>query len=248
MSARLVVCGSAGTHPQAGTACSSLLVTDGEDHLLVDCGNGSLANLLLVADVADLDGLVLTHLHPDHVADVWGLVNARRFHVAPLPPLSAYAPPGALQTLGALVSDVDAFARRLPLTDLVADRGFSVGRLAVTPFAVRHPVPAFGARLHVGGATVAITGDTGWFDGLVELVAGVDLLVAEATWATPDEGPSGVHLTAAQAGDLAARAGVGRLLLTHLGPTHDPERAHARARAAFHGEVLVATDRMELLL
>jgi ribonuclease BN (tRNA processing enzyme) len=80
---------------------------------------------------------------------------------------------------------------------------------------------------------------------LVELAAGADVLLCEATW--PSRGPGGIapspgiHLTGREAGEHAAAAGVGRLLLTHIAVWHDPDEVLAEAKEVFDGPVEVVT-------
>ncbi|CAN5231677.1 MBL fold metallo-hydrolase [soil metagenome] len=251
MSVRLIVCGSAGTHPGPGRVCSSYLVTaDGTD-LLLDAGNGSLANLQTVRDVADLDAVVLSHLHPDHCADMYGLYYARRFHRREQPPLPVHAPAGAADRLAALLADdgPDAFNPWCAFVDLTAGDAFAVGGLDVAAFRVRHPGTAFGVRVAAGGRVLAYTGDAALTAELVAAVAGADLLVADATWLERDRPLlSGIHMTGLEAGRLAAQARVGRLLVTHVKPSNDPAEVAAEAARAFDGQIIVAADRMELTL
>jgi ribonuclease Z len=92
------------------------------------------------------------------------------------------------------------------------------------------------------GQSVAFVMDTRWCDAALELAAGVDLLVCEATFlssAGEDElaDVSG-HLTAAQAARLAAAAGAGRLVLTHFSQRHPDEQAFVdEARPVFAATV-----------
>ena len=72
---------------------------------------------------------------------------------------------------------------------------------------------------------------------LPELAAGCDVLVAECTFGPGPPVANVPHLTAGQAGEIAARAGVGRLLLAHCSPEHDRDATLAQARAAFGGPV-----------
>jgi ribonuclease Z len=101
------------------------------------------------------------------------------------------------------------------------------------------------------GQSVAVVMDTGWCGGALELAAGVDLLVIEATFLEPDRDRAGEvgHLTAAQAVQVAARAGARRVVLTHFSQRYTGTRAHeaeAREAAAREGladlDLVVATD------
>lgn len=117
----------------------------------------------------------------------------------------------------------------------------------LTAVAAVHPVPSLGCVLSHSGRRVGYTGDTAYFDGLAAAFTGVDLLIHEAT--KLDDPAAGAlyriaHSTAGDAARVAAAAGVGRLILTHLGPQPQdaPHLALAEARTYFRGPVQVAED------
>ncbi|WP_119677741.1 ribonuclease Z [Indioceanicola profundi] len=85
------------------------------------------------------------------------------------------------------------------------------------------------------GARLAVVGDAERIDDLVEPVRGADLLVIEATYVTADEGTarSRGHLTVRDACELAKRAEVRRLLLTHQSSRYDPEAVRREAQEFF---------------
>ncbi len=100
-------------------------------------------------------------------------------------------------------------------------------------------VQSLGYRIEVGGKTLAYTGDSGPCDEVLQLAQGADLFLCEATW-KHDDGLLPFHMSARQAGEHAARAGVGSLVLTHIWPTLDPEDSRAEAAGAFDGPIEVA--------
>ena len=87
---------------------------------------------------------------------------------------------------------------------------------------MNHPVETFGFRLEHGGRVIAYSADTGPTDRLVSLAAGADVLLCEASFTEGPGLPADLHLTARQAGEHAARAEVGQLVLTHLMPWNRP--------------------------
>jgi ribonuclease Z len=103
--------------------------------------------------------------------------------------------------------------------------------------AVRFDVPAL-------GRAVVYSSDTEPCDAVVDLARGADTLVHDSTFADGTTDRVGVHSTAAEAGGVAARAGVRRLILTHLdaGHHHDVETLAQQARAHFTGVVEVAEE------
>ncbi|NKQ54826.1 MBL fold metallo-hydrolase [Amycolatopsis sp. K13G38] len=246
---RLTILGCSGSVPGPGKAASGY-VLEAEGFLLgVDFGNGTFAELQTRHDPFDLGALLLTHLHPDHCADFGALTVLRRYH--PEPPydprakrLPVYAPDNAPGRLASLYAPNDVELAETDLSDVfefseLAGHPVRVGPFEVTAVPVEHPTAAFGLRISHGGRTFAYTGDTGPCDTLDELVAGVDVLLSEASWTDAPERPAGVHLSGKQAGELARRAGVGRLLITHVAPWSDAGAILAEAGAEFPGAVLV---------
>jgi ribonuclease BN (tRNA processing enzyme) len=129
------------------------------------------------------------------------------------------------------------------LRDFSAGDRFEVGPFLVDTWALPHFVPNAGLRLTAGGRVLAYTGDTGPSPDIAVLARGADVLLAEATFPeqVPSAGDAPYLSTARQAGEHAARADVGRLVLTHLWPGTDPPAARAAADRVFPSALDVAT-------
>jgi ribonuclease BN (tRNA processing enzyme) len=117
---------------------------------------------------------------------------------------------------------------------------YEIGPFAVTVARVAHPVACFAMRLEHAGRSLVYSGDTGVSDALVTLSQGADLLLCEASYVEGADNPPALHLTGKEAGEHAAKAGVDRLLLTHIPPWYDGAVALAEATPAFHGPVHLA--------
>jgi ribonuclease BN (tRNA processing enzyme) len=115
-----------------------------------------------------------------------------------------------------------------------------VGPFTVEAFPVVHPVAAFALRVSAGGRTLVYSGDTGPCPALDAAAADAHLLLAEASFRSGDDNPPDLHMTGTDCGRTAAKAGVDRLVLTHVPPWHDPADAEAEARAEWDGPVEVA--------
>ena len=98
---RLTVIGKSPAFTDAGGACSGYLVEDGGTRLLVDCGNGVFGKLRAATDPFALDGVVISHVHADHVLDLVPFAYALLFARGgrPFPPLPLHVPPGAADRL-----------------------------------------------------------------------------------------------------------------------------------------------------
>ncbi len=243
---RITVLGGCGAWPAAGAACSGFLVEEEGFRLLLDAGYATLPRLLETTPADQVDAVLISHGHPDHCADLNPLLRARALVADPPPALPVFAP-------GAALNAVLALDRPGMLDDALALHEFEPNQsLAVGPFTVRtrllpHWVPNAGMRLEAGDQVIAYTGDSGPDPAVAELASGADLLIAEATY--PERVPSADarYLTSAhQAAAQAARAGVGRLALTHLWPGTDPSTAIVAARMAYGGRIDIAQSGLRL--
>ncbi|MBO0851013.1 MAG: MBL fold metallo-hydrolase [Pseudonocardia sp.] len=251
----LTVLGCSGSGPGPDSPSSGYLVRVGERALTLDLGNGALGALHRYLEPFDLDALVLSHLHPDHCADVASLVVYRRYHPAPPYPaagrrLPVYGPAETADRLGALCSasaderageDLSDVFEFRPLAPLTVGSPDEVAGVAMSACRAVHPCESYAVRLEHGGRSLAYSGDTGACDALVDLARGADVLLCEATWPHTSSRPPGVHLSGREAGEHAAAAGVGRLLLTHVQVWFDAAVLLAEAKSAFDGPVELVT-------
>jgi ribonuclease BN (tRNA processing enzyme) len=105
---------------------------------------------------------------------------------------------------------------------------------------MNHPIPTYGIRLTAGGRSLVYSGDTGESDTLVGLAKDADVLLCEASFGPDDSYVPDLHLTGRQAGDHAARAGVGRLIVTHVPPWNAREVAVGEAAGGYDGTIEAA--------
>jgi ribonuclease BN (tRNA processing enzyme) len=245
---QLTVLGSAASFAGAGQACSGYLVESEGTTVMVDCGNGAVANAAEVTDVTSLDAVVVSHTHADHFLDLYALQAALRFAPeGPVGSLPIYLPEGLWERMNALLPPSgrahlgEAFEPHVhqPGEELI------FGGLTVTAFPVDHDGPSFGFVVQTEGARLAYTGDTRDGDAVRALAVGCDVLVAECTLPAEYAG-SAPHLTPGEAGRLAKESGAGLLVLTHLWPTADHERMLREASTASGGEVVLAQELMTI--
>jgi ribonuclease BN (tRNA processing enzyme) len=218
-----------------------------EFSLAVDLGTGTFARLQQVMSPRDLGGLVISHAHPDHFVDLFALFYWRFFHPEPLPPLPLYTPPGLLEAIICYAPTDRAREIRsaFELREVVPAESFHIGPLTVRTHEMHHHPATIGLRISTGKATLAYTADTGPTDEIVELAREADVFLCDSTWLAA-EVRAGNHLSAHQAGEYARAAGVSELLLTHLWPLVDPERAAADAVSRFGRDVRVARSGLRL--
>jgi ribonuclease BN (tRNA processing enzyme) len=238
---KITVLGGCGAWPTAGQACSGYLVEHDGFRLVLDPGYATLPQLLRHAAAEQVDAVLISHGHPDHCADLNPLLRARALGEASPRALPVHTLPGAADAVLAL-DNPRMLADAYVLREFTAGHRFEVGPFRVDTWALPHFVPNAGLRLTAGGRVLAYTGDTGPSPDIAVMARDADVLLAEATF--PDRVPSARDApflsTAGQAGQHAAGAGAGRLVLTHLWPGTDPAAARTAARRAYPADLDVA--------
>ena len=249
MSLQLTVLGCSGTHVGRDRMCSSYLVECEGYRLMLDCGNGSLSNLQQRHDVGQIDAIIISHLHPDHFADLYGLYYALRFHRDGPRSVPVYAPRGAWEFAAQLLDSADTFAQTCRFETATAGDVLDLGPLKVTLFASNHPVETLASRVEGGGRVLAYSGDSAPTENLQHAARDADLFLADATWLERERPlPTSVHMTGYEAGKTAAEAAAKRLVVTHVYPSNDPNETAAEAAGVYDGEVIVAHDLQEIVL
>ncbi|WP_051324146.1 MBL fold metallo-hydrolase [Candidatus Solirubrobacter pratensis] len=239
---RITVLGKSPAFQDAGGACSGYLVEGGGVRLLLDCGPGVFAKLRQVTSYVDVDAVLLSHLHADHVMDLVTFASALRYgpHEAAAPRL--LAPPGARDVLASLCAGgsmrPDHIDGAFELSVYDPEDVVELGGLRARFRPVPHFIPCNAVELAEDAARLTFSADCGPNDALVEFAADTDLLLSEATLIEPEEG----HLTPAQAGELAARAGARRLVLTHFSDEADAAWVRAEGERGFGAPVELAAD------
>ncbi len=250
----LVVLGSGAAYPGPHQASSGYLIREGETGLLIDCGNGVVPRLQEAREMDNVTTLLFSHLHPDHLLDIFPLFYARLYARGKVyPTLPVFMPKGEAERFARLAEVLRVDTHKL------CDEIFSVreydpsGTLAADGLTVSflrtaHPVPAYALRIENGRGSLVFSSDTGPLPGLAEFARGCDLLLCEASIGPEDFDPGhAIHLTPAMAAEVAVSAGAKRLLLTHLWPFYDRQEMLQQARIVFpQAELAEELDRYRI--
>lgn len=245
----LIVLGACGTWANAGGACSGYLVRHDGYTIWIDMGAGTLANLHEHIDPLDVDAVIISHSHPDHLVDLYPYFYARHYALGRPHGTPLWCPAGLFGRAGKLLSEESLFdlAHSFHVQEIDPGEGFEAGPFTVETRPMAHPVPTLGIRLEAGGRSLAYTADSGATPEVPKLARGVDLLLADATWqGDPAQYTPNIHMTSGEAGEAAREAEPGTLMLTHIWPTFDKDRSVEEAAAAFAGPILLAREGMKL--
>ncbi|MBI4607566.1 MAG: MBL fold metallo-hydrolase [Candidatus Rokubacteria bacterium] len=246
--------GTSGAIPSRTRDTTSLVFVGREEVLLVDCGGSPTQKLLAAGvDPLDLTHVLITHLHPDHAYGLPALVQ-NLILLGRAAPLPVFCRPEHVEAITELLRIFRLWERPgmfpLSVREVLAREGVEVFRspsfrVSASPNA-HGTMPNLAVRVEVPERETAVvySSDTEPCEAVVRLAAGTHTLIHEATFSHRDRGRFGAHSTAAEAGQIAAKAGVGRLILTHIEAAyHDElEALAAEARAHFAGPVEIAEE------
>lgn len=245
MAMALTVLGTGGSYAGPGNACSGYLVEVDGFRLWMDCGPGTLANLLGHISLAEIDAVAISHSHPDHWLDLPVARNALKYFErrSGVPLVTTAEVLRLADGLGHGEGMQPTFT-----TEAVADGDqVALGPLVLRFSRTDHPVETLAIRVEGGGRVLAYSADTaaGW--SVEAFGPGTDVFLCEASLLPEHQGLA-PHVSGAEAGAMAEAAGVGRLLLTHLPPGGEPAPRLRDAATTFSGptEVVHVNQRYEL--
>jgi ribonuclease BN (tRNA processing enzyme) len=249
---RVTILGGAAARPGPRQGCSGSLIEAGGVRFVLDLGPGTLTELLHQTEIADLDAIVISHMHLVHILDLlalwWGWIHTPR----PFPNLlPLWLPPGGrdrlmatIQTLAAEPDEIDRLARRVfDIHEYDPSATLPIGAATIRFALTRHYIPCWAIRVDVAGAPgLVYTADNGDAGCLVPFAAGAGILIAEASLpAAPPVADAGRGVSsAAEVATLARDAGVQTLILTHIWPDHDANAARRAAADVFKGQIEIA--------
>lgn len=250
---RITVLGCWAPYPRAGGACSGYVVQDGNANVVVDMGNGTFSRLCRLFDFRTVRAVVLTHLHPDHFADIDCLRHAVEGSLrdgsrrqGPVKLLLPGQPQEVACRLAGHKKAFDSiFIEDLPLEEVppgVEARVFNLGNVRYFFLPTDHSLPSYAVGVEGSGYFV-YSGDAAPSEKLALFAEKADIFLCEASGLDKDcDYVRGCHMTARQAGELARRAKVKELIITHFWPEYNLEDLRAQAQEGYGSRVEIATE------
>lgn len=253
----ITILGSGAALPTGHRRCSAQVVNVGGFKMLLDCAEGTQDNIRRChIKLQALGTILISHLHGDHFFGLPGLLSTMHL-CGRTEPVTVIAPKGAKQVVETTF-ELTGNHIGYPLEFIEMDfseglhRVFEGKRCTVDAFPIVHSVPTYGFRitevprpstLHSPLSTLsyAYCCDTAYTEDILPYIQGADLLCLECTFANELEtlATERQHLTAGQAGRLAALAGVKQLLLTHISARYkEPQILLDQATAEFPNSLL----------
>ncbi len=222
-------------------ACNGYLLENNNKKIMIDCGNGTFANLQGQINYIELDAVIITHFHSDHFCDFELLRKAFTYAIESgirSKPLVVFAPKED-ESFEKLISYKHIFELRA-IEDYLSE-GYFEEDMLIEFFKTKHTIPCYGIKAILGDRKISYTSDTGFDNALVEDVFNSDILFAEASLLEKDKNKTiHGHMTAKQAGQLAELSSSKKLILTHLNPIYNLNLLKREAEVTFEGKVETA--------
>ena len=221
-----------------GATGAAYLLRSAEASLLVDLGQGSFPRLAGLLDPADLDMVLISHLHPDHFIDLVPLRHYLRWE-QPRRRVRVIGPEGLAERLDALHDHLGFTAASLDV-EALAPGSVTVGPFEIVVARVTHTESSFGFRVSLAGVAgpgLVYSGDCGRAEDLDVLARPGDTLLCEVSFGSGPIAPGAAHLDGPAVGELARRTLAGRVLLTHIQMGFDRAATIDSVHARFDGPV-----------
>lgn len=243
---KITVIGYWGGYPAKNEASSGYLLEYGDYRVLLDCGSGVLSELQNHLHPEELDAVVLSHYHPDHVADVGVLQHAL---------LIQQMLSGKKKTVPIYGHNQDELEfGKLTYKEITKGIAYSPNQpIQIGPFTfqfmqTKHPIPCYAMRIEVEGHILVYTGDSAYMEEFVDFAKDANILLCESNFYSNMDGSEAGHMTAREAGIIANKANVQLLILTHLPHYGEHQQLIKEAREMFKREIALAKSCLEFQL
>nr|MBC8374659.1 MBL fold metallo-hydrolase [FCB group bacterium] len=252
------ILGSGGATPYKARTTPMLTISSENASVLVDCGSGATIRLAEAGiNTNSIDSLLFTHFHADHCVD-FPVFVLTSYLAERRKPLKVLGPIGTKEFVKIMLDDLFPYIKRLVgaitgkefeiiVEELEAGQVLAIEELEVHVEDTIHSVPALCYHFQTKDGSIAVSGDTEYSEKVIAMATDSDVLIHECPF-PPSMGTIPDHTTATQVGEVASKAGVKTLVLTHLfeevvGEEDDISQA---IQANFSGEIVFAEDLMSV--
>lgn len=235
----LKIIGHWGGYPGVDGASSTYLLSKNDFHLVLDLGSGGLGKLQKYVSVTDINAVILSHFHADHVADVGVLQQAllvQSFLKENVRPLPIYAHKENELAFGQLTDEFTEAKAYNP------ENTIKIGPFFIRFLRTKHSVPCFGMRITDGDSTIVYTADSAYQDEWIKFSKDADLFLAEANFYKGQDAAKAGHMTSEEVAIIAKKAQVKEVILTHLPHFGNHDQLLKETKEVFTGPVSLAKE------
>ena len=222
----LIVIGKYGPYAKQGGVTTCYLVKIGDKNVLIDLGSGALARLQSFINLEDIDAIILTHLHHDHMADA--LLLRYALAASDINPIPVFLPDTPSYEYGVL-SHAPCFDAK-PITENLKVNLFGA---EISFKGMIHPVVTYAVKIAYEGKTFVFSSDTVYNPELSVFAENCNLLLCDSAFPISQWKQGMPHPSAVQAGVMGSDAKAKQLILTHINPKSDEKEILKDARNFF---------------
>lgn len=232
---KFTVLGNCAAYPSAYGACSGYLVETQKTKILLDCGSGIYQKLIQRINLEELDAIVLSHLHSDHMSDA--LVMRYALMLKEMQPIKLLMPekPEA-------ESYILKNSKYFDIETIKENEKYKVGDMQLEFKKTKHSVLNFATKIKTDKSVIVYSGDTEYTSGLSDFAKWSDLFICDATFNEQTYFKGAPHASAKQAAIMAREAEAAKLLLTHFSPDMETDRHLVEAKNEFKYTSLAKPD------
>ncbi len=238
---RITVLGNSGPYPRAGSACSGYLFEDENTKILIDCGNGTLSRLQqVIKSFEELDMIIISHLHSDHIADAMVLryaIGIQRSKGMITKSIPLYAPNEPNEDYNKL-----QFQEAFLMKEIYEDLVITLNGLVIRFKKMEHPIPCYGVAIEKDGRKFVYSADTKYCDQIFQLAQDANLFLCESGTLERDKTMDTPHLSAKEAAEIGMKSNVQRLMLTHFWPGYSMDEILQEAKENFVGQLILSEE------
>ncbi|OIJ18393.1 hypothetical protein BKP45_12520 [Anaerobacillus alkalidiazotrophicus] len=243
---KLTIVGHWGAFPEVGEATSCYLLEQDGFKLLVDCGSGALSQLQHYCSLADLDAVILSHYHHDHIADIGPLQYSRLVDQQlnrTNQPLSIYGHPYDQKEFQKLAKPPHV------LSFIYNEKAESkIGPFRVSYLETNHKAKCFAMRFEVGGKSIVYSADSSYKEEFISFTKDAHIFICETSFYADQNGEPYGHMNSIDAASIAKEAMAKKLILTHLPHFGEHQQLLVEAQSIFKGEVFLAKKGLTIQL
>ncbi len=244
----LTILGSGTCVPSLKRNAPSNYLKIGDKQILVDCGSGTLLQLKKAKlNYKEIDIVFISHYHTDHISDLNALIQAlnwtpgfdrkkdliligpvgfKKFYESYLKPISGVPRP---DTYKIILQEID--------------NKIEFDNFTIESYKTNHNNDSIAYKFSKNKKTLVISGDTDFDENLIKFSENVDVLILECSY--PNEQKVAGHLVSKECGEIAKKANVKKLVLSHLYPT-SPEEIRLNETKEIFFNTILAEDLMKI--